>query len=127
MRQRATAYLLHGTMLRPLALPASPVETDFSRLSIYAGQQDPLKTFRKSQPLIQSAAWRAPNGDVAIALVNIGDTTISLPLNWKDRSGEIPAWGNIYRRDETGRRQLARLRGASHPRCWRWRRRILSG
>lgn len=110
LRHRATAYLLHGTMLRPLALPSSPVETDFSRLSIYAGQQDAFKTFRKSQASVLSAAWRAPGGDVAIALVNIGDTTISLPLNWNDRTGEIPARGNIYRLDQTGRKHLSRFR-----------------
>lgn len=110
LRQRATAYLLHGTMLRPITLPTTPVETDFSRLSIYAGQQDDFQVFRKTQAPILSAAWRAPNGDVAIALANVGDATVSLPLNWKDRIDEIPARGNIYRLDRTGRAQLARFR-----------------
>lgn len=113
LRQRETAYLLHGTVLRALALPVTTVEMDFSRLSIYAGQRDALKTFRKSQPLVLSAAWRAPHGDAAIALVNIGDTTISLPLDWNDRVGEIPVQGNIYRLDHTGRKHLAQFHRAT--------------
>lgn len=113
LRQRATAYLLHGTMLRPITLPTTPVETDFSRLSIYAGQQDALQAFRKAQAPVLSAVWRAPNGNVAVALVNIGDATVSLPLNWKGRIDEIPARGNIYRLDHTGRTQLARFHRAT--------------
>lgn len=113
LRHRATAYLLHGTMLRPLALPVTTVEMDFSRLSIYAGQQDALQRFRKAQPPVLSAVWRAPHVAVAVALVNIGDTTISLPLNWEDRVEEIPTQGNIYRLDHTGRTHLARFRRAT--------------
>ncbi len=73
LRMQALPYLQQGTMLRPPAtgLPDEPL--DISRLSIYAGQREPLKQYQKSCPPVLASAWRAPDGAVALVLVNVTD------------------------------------------------------
>ena len=51
-----------------------------SRLSIYAGQQGALKSFERRYPLVLGGAWRAPDGDVAVALASIACEPLTVPL-----------------------------------------------
>jgi hypothetical protein len=108
LRQQARKYLLDGTLLRPPAFEVPTAEIQMSRLSIYAGQQGALRTFQKTCPLVLSAAWRAPDGAIAAALVNIADTThkvtLTIPASWA-----LPAAAKVHRLDATGRRPLDTL------------------
>lgn len=80
LRDRARKYLVHGTFLRPPALDAPEVILDFSRLSIYAGQNDRVQSYRKTSPSALAAAWLAPDGATAIALASIVDRPLELHL-----------------------------------------------
>ena len=71
VRSRSIKYLLHGEFLRPPELSVPQVTADFSRLSIYAGQKSRLTSSRKSIPLALAGAWRAADGDVALALASL--------------------------------------------------------
>jgi hypothetical protein len=105
LRARALKYLLHGTFLRPPELRAPQATLDLSRLSIYAGQQGGVTSYQQSLPLALGAAWRAPDGPVAVTLVNIGGDSVEIAF------AVDPAWGlaqanSLHRLDETGRRRL---------------------
>jgi len=101
IRSRTAKYLLHGTFLRPLPLNVPEGLLDMSRLSIYAGQQGGLTNFQKRVSLAQAGAWRAPDGDVAVALVSIADEPLTVSLSLEAQEYGLPEAGRIYRMDET--------------------------
>ncbi len=68
------------------------------------GNTDGLKTFQHDYANALAAAWRAPDGDVAMALVNLANTPLSFPLNLDRKKYQLPN-GKIYRTDEGGRRE----------------------
>ena len=107
LRSQATKYLLHGTFLRPPEIHAPEGTLDLSRLSIYAGQKGGLTAFQKRLPLAIAGAWRAPDGDVAIALASIADEAIALSLSPDANYYHIPKSAKVYRTDELGRKPLA--------------------
>jgi hypothetical protein len=82
---------------------------DFSRLSIYAGRGGGITSFRKASPSVIAAAWRAPDGDVGVALASLADRKLRFPLSLQRAEYGLPMRGNIYRIDETGRRVLGPL------------------
>lgn len=108
VRSRGAKYLLHGEFLRPPELDAPQVTSEFSRLSIYAGQKSRLTSCTKHHPLALAGAWRAADGDTGVALASIADEPLSLSL-------EVPAEYHgllrrrTYRIDETGRRPIELL------------------
>lgn len=126
IRQRGLKYLLHGEFLRPPELEVPEIAADMSRLSIYAGQRGGLTEFRKHIPSVAAGAWRAQDGDVAIALANIADEPLHLDLNlhaaehsvWRiDQAGRYrdlyrmktaPQAQSVWRIDESGRTPLGR-------------------
>jgi len=109
VRSRATKYLLHGEFLRPPDLDAPEATSDFSRLSIYAGQRSRLTSSQKRHPLAIAGAWRAADGDVAIALANIADRTLPLSLTLDRAYYRLPKRAHAYRIDEAGRRPIGPL------------------
>jgi hypothetical protein len=113
IRHAATKYLLRGTWLRPPELRAPEAVLDLSRLSIYAGQHNSLKSFQQKRPLVLAGAWRAPDGAVGIALASIADEPI--PLNFKVDSTEYQTRrrAKIFRVDQNGRKEVGRLNAAS--------------
>jgi hypothetical protein len=113
IRNRATKYLLHGTFLRPPELHAPEATLDMSRLSIYAGQQGGLTAFQKRCPLALAGAWRAPDGDVALALASIADSPLDLSFNLDASYYRLPKRGKIYRMDEAERKEISGVRGRS--------------
>mgnify|MGYP001281222951 CR=1 FL=1 len=84
LRMQALPYLQQGTMLRPPVTGLSDEPLDISRLSIYAGQQEPLKQYEKNCPPVLASAWREPDGTAAIVLVNVTDTPRNLALKLDD-------------------------------------------
>lgn len=111
VRSRATKYLLHGEFLRPPKLNVPEVTSDFSRLSIYAGQRSRLTASQKRHPLAIAGAWRAADGDVAIALANIADRTFPLSLSLDPAYYRLPNHARVYRIDEEGREAIGPLGG----------------
>jgi hypothetical protein len=112
IRGRALKYLLHGTLLRPPKLQTPEVETDFSRLSIYAGRGGGITLFRKACPSVIGAAWRAPDGNIGVALAGIADRELSFPLALDRAEYGLPTRGSVYRIDESDRRLLGPLDAA---------------
>ena len=109
IRNRATKYLLHGTFLRPPELHAPEATLDMSRLSIYAGQRGGLTAFQDRYPLVLAGAWRAPDGDVALALASIADEPLDLSFNLDAEYYQAPRGRRIYRMDEAERKQIGRI------------------
>ena len=105
-RNRAAKYLLYGEFLRPPKLNAPWVASDFSRLSIYAGRKDRLTTFQKRHPLALAGAWRAADGDVALALTNIADEPLALSFTLDGQYLGLPKEPRAYRIDESGRHPI---------------------
>jgi len=94
-----------------------------SRLSIYAGQRGGLTEFRKHLPAVVAGAWRAPDGDRAIALASIADHPVKFALSlqseysvWRiDHSGVKRDFyragtSKFWRIDESGRKLIDRNR-----------------
>jgi hypothetical protein len=111
IRSQATRYLLYGTFLRPPDLRAPAATLDMSRLSIYAGQQGGLTEFVKASPLALAGAWRAPNGDVAVALASLAEEPLELSFKIDGRGCRLPKGARVYRTDEAGRNEIGPLAG----------------
>jgi len=106
VRSRATKYLLHGEFLRPPRLDVPETTSDFSRLSIYAGQRDRLTSYQKRHPLAIAGAWRAPDGDVAVALASIADEPLGLSFELDGSYYRLPREAKAHRIDEAGRHPI---------------------
>ena len=109
LRARATTYLLRGTYLRPPEFRAPASMLEMSRLSIYAGQQGGLTEFKKEYPLVWAGAWRAPNGNVAVALASIADEPMDLALTVDPKYYGISPRARVARIDELGNQPMGRL------------------
>jgi hypothetical protein len=109
-RMQSLKYLLHGTWLHP---PALDREIDVAEIGVYT----PLKASRRSHPLALAGAWRAPHGDVGIALASIADQPLSLQLPIDAQAYGLPERSAVYRIDEMGRRPLGAFdrRGRTFP------------
>ncbi len=106
VRHRGAKYLLHGEFLRPPKLNAPWVTSEFSRLSIYAGQKGRLTTSQRRHPLALAGAWRAADGDVAVALTNIADKPLALSFTLDPQYYALPEDPQVYRIDATGRKSI---------------------
>ena len=71
LRARATEYLLRGTFLRAPLLRVPDVTLDLSRVSIYAARRGGPTTSRGEYPAAIAGAWRAPNGNIAVAIASV--------------------------------------------------------
>jgi hypothetical protein len=111
VRYRATKYLLYGEFLRPPELLAPETTTDFSRLSIYAGQNSRLTSFQKRHPLALAGAWRADDGDVALALASIADRPLTLNVRLNPGEYRLPSPRRVFRMDASGRHPLSLPQG----------------
>jgi len=92
VRSHGAKYLLHGEFLRPPELGVPEVTSDFSRLSIYAGQKSRLTSYTKRHPL---------------ALASIADGPLSLSFALDPEYYGLPKQPKAYRIDETGRRPMS--------------------
>lgn len=101
-RLAARKYLLQGTWLRPPALGVPKVEIDVAKAGVYT----PLKASRRSYPAALAGAWRAPDGDVGIALASISGEKLELKLPIDAEGYGLPERCAVYRIDERGRHRL---------------------
>jgi hypothetical protein len=112
VRQRALKFLRDGVFLRAPMLDVPESEIDISRLSIYAGQQGGLTTYRKKVSTTLAGAWRAKDGSVGIALANISNEKVALRFKIDRSEYQLPTRGEIYRLDEKGRKRIGKFAGA---------------
>jgi len=104
-RQRALKYLIDGQWLRPPTLDVPSQTTDFAKLGVYT----PLTVSSRSTPVALAGAWRAADGNVAIAMASIHDSALKLSLP-VDRPGYgLPGRLALFRIDDRGRHALGEL------------------
>jgi hypothetical protein len=104
-RMRTLKYLLHGTWLRPPPLDVPQQEIDVAKIGVYT----PLKESKRTYPVALAGAWRAPDGDVGIALASISDEKLALRLPIDTKAYELEDGRAVYRTDETGRHRMGRF------------------
>lgn len=102
VRHLAEKYLAQGEFLRPPEVTAPTATSPFSRLSIYAGQGEHLTEFTKTYPTVLASAWRAPDGDLGIAVASLADDSVSASLAWNAAEYRMPSHGVLSRIDEGG-------------------------
>ncbi len=103
VRHRAAKYLRDGQFLRPPKLICPERTSEFSRLSIYAGQRDRLTSRSKHHSLAIAGAWRAEDGVVGIALASISEEPVSCKLLLDRKYYRLPKRIRLFQIDETGR------------------------
>ena len=101
-RMRSLKYLLHGTWLRPPAFDVPQQKIDVAQIGVYT----PLQASQRTYPVALAGAWRAADGDVAVALASIHDQELGLRLPIDAEAYGLPARCAVYRIDETGRQRL---------------------
>jgi hypothetical protein len=111
LRSRARKYLQEGTFLRPPLLQVPEATLPMSRISIYAGQQGALTSFEGRYPLVWGGAWRAPDGDVAVALASIAGEPLMVPLVMEGKDYALPRKGRVNRLSASGRQSVGDFAG----------------
>jgi hypothetical protein len=104
-RMQSLKYLLHGTWLHPPDIDPPQREIDVAQIGTYT----PLRASKRTYPVVLAAAWRAPDGDVGIALASIHDETLGLRLPIDAQAYDLTDGCVIYRLDETGRRRVGQF------------------
>lgn len=102
-------FLQHGTFLRPPKLQIPRAVIPMSRLSIYAGQQGGVKEFEHEEPLAVCGAWRAPDGEVGIALANTATDPQRLAIAFDTRAYGLPPRPRAWLHTENNHSALGRL------------------
>ena len=100
LRSRATDYLQYGTFVRAPEIPVPDVDVDLSRISIYAAQRGGPTISKDTYPSAVVAAWRAPDGNVAIAVASIVDEPISTSFTFDPAMYGLTGAGHIVRVSE---------------------------
>jgi hypothetical protein len=105
-RLRATVqdYLTYGTFLRPPELKVPMVDVNLSRVSIYAARRGGPTESVARFPAAIAGAWRAADGNVALAVASIVDQPTAVAFDFDPRVYGLTGGGRIERIDEAGRR-----------------------
>jgi hypothetical protein len=98
-RRQALKYLLHGTWLRLPVLDVPKREIDVARLGVYT----PLAALKRQYPVAMAGAWRAPDGDVAVALASIHEAPLAVRLPIDAEAWGLPQRCSVVRIDASGR------------------------
>jgi hypothetical protein len=113
LRAAALKYLRDGTLLRsPVVAGVPAIDVSVRTRSIYTNPAQEM-VHTRTVPAVLTSAWRAPDGDVALALVNIADRAVELVI-----SPDRHAWGlgeeaRACQLDGGGRRHLLGPAGGS--------------
>ncbi|MGV3559303.1 DUF6259 domain-containing protein [Larkinella arboricola] len=110
VRNQATEYLLHGQMMRNIALSPVAQEMAISKLSIYAGQKDKVTHYQKAYPTVYSGVWLSARKTLGIALSNIGAAPYRADLHIDlTEYGLKGKSGKVYLITKAGKKQSARF------------------
>lgn len=113
LRQHLLPYLQEGTLLPPLQLNVPSITIPMSRLSIYAGQKEAVQEFVKTVPQVISSVWQAPDGRVAVVLVNIGDAPTRLTVGMSARAYPMALVGSFGILDRKGQGTTTEYQGGT--------------
>ena len=105
-RMLALKFFLHGTWLRPPVLDVPDREIDIAILGPYSTELTPQK---RRCPVVIAGAWRAPDGDVAVALAGINEETLSLQLPIDLQAYGLGQRCSVDYIDSSGRRRLGTI------------------
>ena len=108
-RMLALKFLLHGTWLRPPVLDVPDREIDIAILGPYDTKLTPQK---RRCPVAIAGAWRAPDGNVAVALASIHEETLSLQLPIDLQAYGLGQRCSVDYIDSSGRRRLGTIEQA---------------
>jgi hypothetical protein len=97
LRARVPDYLLRGTFMRPPALRVPNAVLDLSRVSIYAARAGGPTVSQSEYPGAIAGAWRAANGDIAIAVVSILDEPVTVSFDVDPAAYGLSGTGTIQR------------------------------
>jgi hypothetical protein len=106
LRAQAQKYLLHGEMLQAPDWKPPTTTSEFSRLSIYAGRKDRVTTYPREHSLAIAGAWRATDGDMALALASISAEPTAVTMNLDLNTYGLPKQPQAVLHDSTGSRPL---------------------
>lgn len=95
IRYKVLPYLLYGEFVRTPHLDIAEKIIPISRLSIYAGQGDRVKSFQEKVPLIYTSAWKAKDGSVGIAIASISDKSSQISFNFDSNAYGLGEKGKI--------------------------------
>ncbi|GAA4316821.1 DUF6259 domain-containing protein [Compostibacter hankyongensis] len=105
-RYKGLKYLLYGEFMRAPHIDIPYKDIPISRLSIYAGQQDRVTTFREKAPLLYTAAWKAKDGQMGIAVASISGAALPLHFAFKSSDYSLSSSGKVYVTHADGRRLI---------------------
>jgi Domain of unknown function (DUF6259) len=116
-RLRATVqdYLVYGTFLRPPELKVPMVDVNLSRVSIYAARRGGPTESVARFPAAIAGAWRAADGNVALAVASVVDQPTAVAFDFDPRLYGLADGGRIERIDEAGRRPYGTFRARVVP------------
>jgi hypothetical protein len=116
-RLRATVqdYLVYGTFLRPPELKVPMVDVNLSRVSIYAARRGGPTESVARFPAAIAGAWRAADGNVALAVASVVDQPTAVAFDFDPRVYGLTDGGRIERIDEAGRRPYGTFRARVVP------------
>ena len=92
--------------VRPPQMTLPEEEISISKLSIYAGQDKKVTTYKKSYPMVYAGAWNAADGALAITLANILDQPYTCKFNILAADYGLKNRGNVYRLTENARTRI---------------------
>ena len=113
LRSRTVKYLQAGTFVRAPQLPVPTVDVNLSRISIYAAQRGGPRMSTGRYPAAISAAWRAADGSIAIAIASIVDEPIATQLTLDPAVYGLTGPGRIVRMSDTGAGQIGVFNGGT--------------
>ncbi|MEO7999735.1 MAG: DUF6259 domain-containing protein, partial [Gemmatimonadaceae bacterium] len=115
MRYGMREYFQEGTFVRAPKIDVPTTDILLSRISIYAARLGGPTEAHITSPQVLSAAWKARNGNVAIAMASIATddhtVTVSLPAG----AYGMPANTNIMQHDANGMTPLGMLGTSAQP------------
>jgi hypothetical protein len=105
VRHRALKYLLHGVWLRPPAFESPRRGIHVASVGTYT----PLTESKREYSTVLAGAWRAPDGDVGVALASIHDDALALRLPIDFSAYGLGERCSVWRIDAAGRHRLGSL------------------
>lgn len=107
VRFKALKYLLYGEYIRMPYMKYPEKEIKISKLSIYAGRQGNTVTEQEGvYPMIYSSAWKAEDGNIALAFASIDNKTFPIELTLAAKEYNLSSSGKIYLISEKDRKEL---------------------
>jgi len=102
-------FLQDGAFVIPPASDAPELSFTGSRISIYAARRGGATEVPLRAPAVLTGAWKAENGQVAIALASIDDSAHVVKLTLDPARHGTARGATLWRVDASGRKRVASL------------------